>query len=88
LAAFTLQARGDRNRQSRIERQHVRACLLRYSSPQQRFAAARALFNAEDQSVKVAAGAIRNWFGPYFVAGTRRIMPNAPSFTTKVAPIS
>jgi LPS-assembly lipoprotein len=38
--------------------------------PQQRFAAASALINAEDQAVKVAAEAIRNRLASYFVAGT------------------
>jgi LPS-assembly lipoprotein len=38
--------------------------------PQQRFAAQRALLNAEDQAVKVAAEAIRNRLASYFVAGT------------------
>jgi LPS-assembly lipoprotein len=38
--------------------------------PQQRFAAGRALYNAEDQAVKVAAEAIHNRLASYFVAGT------------------
>ena len=37
---------------------------------QQRFASERALLNAEDQAVKVAAEAIRNRLASYFVAGT------------------
>jgi len=43
-----------------------------YDTPgsQQRFASERALLNAEDQAVKVAAEAIRNRLASYFVAGT------------------